>query len=519
MSSLQNNLEQGRAKLAVGDYQGALAHADAALALDAISFEALQLRSRALYLLGRDADALQTLRQARIALQRPVPDAVDDDPLSLLELHDELSDQPPFEYGLDALETLLALRGRHSFDRDLLSLLAELAEDAGRFEIAREAYQELVNEVPPQLEAWEGLVHVLCHEDLEAANDAIARAQALFPTHPLFFEFLGFIHYRRREFRRSLAAYQQAIALGDTHPDNYEAMVEAHLALGDTDAALEALRTLEEMSGNDVEIHRFILEVGLQCEHFTLALDHAHQLVRLQPSHADTYCYKAWVEISSDDWPAAERTLRLGFHKAVDGAFCLFELVDLLISEGALDEALRVTDLAMTLAPDHPESYAARGKVLRETGVLPEALQAFTEAATLAPQDDAYQTWIGVICDNMGNYQEALRQYNHVLSRHPSDVWTLTNRGLTYLVMELYDRALSDFSRGLDLDPQDAQLYFWRACAHTALGSIDLAFRELRRALDLSDEIYHWIEEEPSLEPLQHDPRYHELLRRYDCEG
>lgn len=521
MSSLHKNLELGREKLGQGDYLGALAHADAALAIDASSFEALQLRSRTLYLLGRDAEALQTLKQVHAVLQKIliVPPAYTTDSYFGQDSAPEDTVPDGTAFGTDALETLLALREHHKLDADLLSLLAELSEDAGRYELARDAYYELVAVEPSRLQAWEGLVHVLCHEDLDAALTAIARALELFPTHALFYEFLGFIYFRRRHYRKALVAYRQAIENGTEQLDNFQALIECYIALDDIDAAMDVVKLISQHGINDVDSHRFIIEVALQCEKFDVAMEHAHQLVRLQPSHAETYCYKAWVELASGDWPAAERTLRLGFHKAVDGAFALFELVEVLITDGEFEDALRVAELAGELAPDHPESSASRGKVLREMGLFSEASEAFQQSIVLAPQDDAYQTWMGIVQDNLGEYHEALERFNHVLSRHPTDVWTLSNRGLTYLAMDDDEKALADFTRGIEIDPQDAQLYFWRGCAQVKLGYHDKAFFDLHRAVDLSDDIYGWLDQEPILLQVRDDPRFDELFHGIRDEG
>ena len=63
MTMGEDKVAQCRALLASGEYLAALAAVDAVLAREVDSFDALQLRSRALFLLGREDEALQTLRR------------------------------------------------------------------------------------------------------------------------------------------------------------------------------------------------------------------------------------------------------------------------------------------------------------------------------------------------------------------------------------------------------------------------------------------------------------------------
>lgn len=511
MQSFEDNLAYGREKLEHGDYTGALAHADAALALHADSFEALQLRSRALYMLGRDAEALQTLRRAHVILHKVAPlgrereDEFDDFDMPDAPTEEEIA------IGTDALDTLLALRERYQLDDDLLMLLGELAEDAGRYLVAQEAFKELVATDPENIDAWEGLLHVTCHQDLDAALKVTGDALQRHPKHALFHEYLGFIYNRRHLYRQALTAYRQAIDYGADHPENYESVVECYLALGETDTALAVTRQLVEQNHNDPETHLFAMDVGMNCGDYDMALMHTHQLMRLEPTRAHTYTCKAHVEIAMGNWEAAERTLKLGFHKALDGDFALFDLVDELIVDGNTEQALHVAELACELAPEHPEAHASRGKALREMGEFDDAHVAFKEAASLAPHDDAYQTWLGIVLDNQGEYQAAVLQFNHILVRHPDDIWTLSNRGLSYLALNMPDRALDDFSRCIELDPEDALPHFWRACAHVHLQYHEAALRDLRRAVDLSDDIIPWLDQEPALDPLRTDPRFRAL--------
>jgi len=521
MSTTHQNLDQARSHLKQRNFAAALSLADSVVAMDGNCVEALQLRGQALFHLGRDAEAIQALREIHAVLHRgtesddlgesdyllPLPDDDEESAarLGLLLADDQVQAE-------EVLELLQALRVRYRLDADLLGLLAEMAELAGRYDVAREALEEIIEEDPARVEAWETLVHLLAREDLDGAQAMLTQALRYFPAHPLFYEFYGFIHYRRRQFRLAIDAYRQAIKLSNEQPDPYQALAQCYLAMGDTGAVLDLLRQLIERWPDDVETQQFVIEVAIQLDHLALAQNAGNQLLRLQPSHPDTYCYRALVEIARRDWEAAERCLRLGFHKAVDGPVALFNLVDLLLESDDLEDGLLVSNLACELAPEHPEAHAARGKIFREMGAFTDAQDAFRFAASLAPLDDTYQTWQGVVLDNMEQYPEAIRIFDAVLARHPDDVWTLCNRGLSYLSLGLPDRAHADFARGISHDPHDAPLYFWRACAYAQSGHTAEALADLGRALDLSDEIHTWLEEETSLDPLRNNPRFRQLL-------
>jgi tetratricopeptide (TPR) repeat protein len=507
---LNNDLERCRELLHAGSLHEALTAADDALADDAGSFDALELRSRALYLLGREAEAVQTLRAAGVALRAMADAPPPGEPFEMALEPPLLESATPF--GSQAMETLLDLRAWRRIDVELLGLLARLAEDNEEYELARDVFEEIIAQDPANLDAWEGLVHVLSHTDLDAATSALDRAMAVFPRHPFFHEFAGFVLFRRRLFAQALSAYERAITIGGGEFDNFESMAECHLALGALDEALALARRAARHFPDDVDAHRFAAEIAVEADLHDIALEHTHQLARLQPSHAETYTYNAWVEIASGDWTAAERTLRLGFHKAMDGAYALLDLVDMLIDDGDADAALRVAEYAETLAPDHAEVMAARGKALREMGMLDQALEAFERAATLAPQDDTYQTWIGVVLDNMSEFDQAIRRFSAVLARRPDDIWTLTNRGITFLAIRRFVQALADFNRGLASDPDDPVLHFWRACARVQLDDKGGALDDLRHAVDFSDEVPTWLPQEGLLDPLRDDPRFQALL-------
>ncbi len=513
MSPIQQYLNISRERMAREDFAGALAQAEAALELDAASIDALQLRGRALYYLRREAEAVDALRRVHAVLAQEI--TADEDTPVTRDPFAEMTLSERFGLDADLLEILRALRKHQAFDGELLHLMAELAIDAGQFALARELYDELVRDDPSRMASWEGLLNLLVQEDLDAAREALDQALRLFPTQPLLYEYLGFIHYHRYQYHDAVTAYHQAITLGGDRSENYQALAQALLALHEDDAVLKTLQLLLHRWPQAVETQQFVVEVALEIGQIDAARAATRQLFRQEPTHADTYRYLALTEIADDNWDAAEHALRLGFHKALDGAGALFALVEQLIELNEPEDALRVAELARAWAPEHPESAAARGKVLRELGAFSEALESFRIAARLAPADETYQTWQGVVLDNLGEYEEAMAVFDAILDRQPRDGWTLCNRGLTGLTLGRANQALADFSRCIEIDPYDATAFFWRACALVKLGKMSDALWNLSHALDMDEELHEWLEDEQMLDPLRHDARFRKLLRQF----
>ena len=63
-------------------------------------------------------------------------------------------------------------------------------------------------------------------------------------------------------------------------------------------------------------------------------------------------------------------------------------------------------------------------------------------------------------------------------------------------------------------DPEDAGVLYNLACTYALAGSNDEAIEHLNKAIQNGFGQREWVENDPALDPIRGDPRYHTILRK-----
>lgn len=145
----------------------------------------------------------------------------------------------------------------------------------------------------------------------------------------------------------------------------------------------------------------------------------------------------------------------------------------LYLRAGRLDEALKVFDRAVALAPAFGQSYCNRGVVLQRAGRLNEALTNYDLAIECEPSDVAAHFSRGNVLNLLGRRREALLAYDQALRIDSKHIAARVNRGLVRLHEADLEGALSDFSDALLADPTNRLAEQGRGAAMRALGRPD----------------------------------------------
>jgi tetratricopeptide (TPR) repeat protein len=242
-------LEEGQPQLA-GEI------AEKVLATSPDNSAALVLRVQALEALNRSEEALETISQVIPKTEYPLP-------LLLEQVHLFYNTQ-----GLQAaLSSIQSLASEYPDNPQVLTLLAELLEEAGEDDAAIQILQRAIRcfsettEAPArqQAQTYYLLGRLMSQSGhLDQAIFHLTEAIQLDPTRIEAYIELGQVHQDRRQHTQALEVYQKAISAAPNNPQVY---YQAALALKESKDYIEAermLRHASELAPDDVKIHRLL---------------------------------------------------------------------------------------------------------------------------------------------------------------------------------------------------------------------------------------------------------------------
>lgn len=162
-------------------------------------------------------------------------------------------------------------------------------------------------------------------------------------------------------------------------------------------------------------------------------------------------------------------------------------LANIAVAFGQLNENSKAIDYfrqAIKLKPDFAEAYFNLGNLLLGQGNLDEAEESFGRATDLRPDDARYQFSRGIAHYMMGRLQEALVDFDRAIRINPGYANAYSNRGTILNRLGDYSGALEAYNRAIQLSRSDADLFFNRANVLKNLGRTEQALADYASAVN-----------------------------------
>ncbi len=239
--------------------------------------------------------------------------------------------------------------------------------------------------------------------------------------------------------------------------------------------------------------------------------------LELDPNNAGAVLSEAWIQMTYDwDWDAAERShlraLELGPSLShVHGNFAY-----LLACRGDVEEAVIEARRAEQLDPVSPTAGQHVGMMLYLARRYDESVAQFENTIELSPYYWFTYQRLAQVLITTGEYDRGIELTRNGIELAGPDTLRTGKHTLAYLYAQSGNRAqavkiLREFEeeeKSTYVPPCDL------AQIHTALGNVDEAFRWLDKAVEVRDADLFMTKIWPVWDPLRHDPRFDELLRR-----
>jgi type IV pilus assembly protein PilF len=203
----------------------------------------------------------------------------------------------------------------------------------------------------------------LLDDNYVAALRELTTAQQLDPDNPIVYNDIGLVYMNRDKLPEALTYFQKALSIKPDYSDALLNIAVTHLKMGEWDAAIERLKSLE----SDM-------------------LYAAPQNVALNLGYA--YYMKGQYADAFRNYERAIKHYEDGFKKDITYVRAMLGNARVSIKMGNPKAALGILDAALLEAPMVPELHFYRGAALELLGQSDEARNAYLRVIELAPQGD-----------------------------------------------------------------------------------------------------------------------------------
>lgn len=288
------------------------------------------------------------------------------------------------------------------------------------------------------------------------------------------------------DFRRAVAAYEQAIALDPNYASAY-----AGLAVAENELSHDPENSLAEVLAGQQR-----------------ALAAADRAIAIDPALSEGYAARGFLRFTINwDWAGAEAdlsrafTLDPGSYRAYTCYACF------LASLGRLSEALEINSKAIELDPLSADTWFRRSTQLNAARRLPEARKAAMRALEISPEHAFAWFNLGVTSLLEGNPESALAAFHKASKarREAGVAMAEHDLGRVEDSQRTLDALIAEYASTNAY--QVAEVYAWR-------GERDAAFAWLERAHAQHDGILVQIKFDPLLTKLHSDPRFAAMVKK-----
>lgn len=187
-----------------------------------------------------------------------------------------------------------------------------------------------------------------------------------------------------------------------------------------------------------------------------------------------------------------------------------------LLAQERYDEAAAQFECAVTQNPRSFDAWYQYARTALHQGALEKALELFEKASEVDPDDFQSPLIAAPVYRKLGYEAKALEAERRGVALAESHLQSYPDNARAYFLATAAldnlgecEKAVDWADRAVAIDPDDATTRYNVACFYAQVGDTDKAFAFLQGSVTSRT----WLDNDPELDPIRDDPRFHALLR------
>jgi Flp pilus assembly protein TadD len=164
-----------------------------------------------------------------------------------------------------------------------------------------------------------------------------------------------------------------------------------------------------------------------------------------------TFSFVTWKQVGY--WQNSTILFKHTLEKTTNNPIILDNMVNVLMGEGRLDEAIALYAEAVRINPNRADSYNNMGLVLIKRGRADEAIPNFLKAIRINPDHAAAHYNLGTVLASQGKLDGAIYHFRECVRIKPDYEQAYNNLGNALFLENRIDEAIASYREALRLNP------------------------------------------------------------------
>jgi Tfp pilus assembly protein PilF len=291
-----------------------------------------------------------------------------------------------------------------------------------------------------------------------------------------------------QDYYRAVVLYQEALRRDSTAVTIHLALAGLHQHLGQTESALQHLKTAANLSPDDPDILEWIVQAYGDQEQWDEQKPYLKHLLELNPKSVTYNLQLANVYLKTNDRKSAQKLFRKAVNLAQNNKDQLLRLGAVLILNDEPDLALICYQHVSRLDSTNDQVNYTLGRLYLNSDNDQEARIQIEKAIALNDTSVRYWVILASIDLDADKYDQAEQTIQKALKSLPNHPQLLNLLGTVYERQHRYDEALQILNQSIALDTTSVAPYITIGFVYDETDQFDLAESTYKKALEIDND-------------------------------